>query len=161
MARTLPIPLLVALIAAGSILVHFAVLGLGLVAFQLPSIVVPALVAYGFGRTLRADRQPLITRIAREARGPLPPELEHYTRRLTAFWAIALSMLSCAAALLAVFASHRTWSWLANFGSYVLIGGLIVGEYVYRRRRFPAYPHPSFNEYVAILFRADLRERAP
>lgn len=161
MVRTLPIPLLLALIVAGSILVHFAVLGLGLIAFQLPSIVVPALVAYGFGRTLRAQREPLITRIAREARGPLPPELLVYTRRLTAFWAIALALLAAASAALAMFASHRVWSWLANFGSYALIGTFVVGEYFYRRQRFPDYPHPSFNEYVAILVRADYRERAP
>ena len=62
----------------------------------LPLLLVPvafiALVAWMFGRTLRAGRVPLITQDRRGARSAcratqLAPELQRYTRRLTAAWA--------------------------------------------------------------------------
>jgi uncharacterized membrane protein len=131
-----------------------------------PLLLVPvlfvALVAWGFARTLRAGRLPLITRIvsAIEAREPaqLEPDILRYTRRLTAVWALVLGLLAAIdfvlallavpRGLLATFAvatpwpvGERLWSWCANGATYGLIGGLFVAEFLYRSHRFPGRYH--------------------
>lgn len=133
---------------------------------QLPLLLVPVLfvglVAWGFARTLRAGRVPLITRIvsALEAKEPaqLEPEIARYTRNLTRVWAtvlavlatidFALALLAVPRGLLATFGiatpwpvDERTWSWCANGATYGLIGGLMVAEFAYRSRRFPGRYH--------------------
>jgi uncharacterized membrane protein len=133
---------------------------------QLPLLLVPvsfvALVGWGFARTLRAGRVPLITRIvsALEAKEPaqLEPEIMRYTRKLTCTWAavlaslaaidLVLALLAVPRGLLATFGiatpwpvGERLWSWCANGATYGLIGGLMVAEFVYRARRFPGRYH--------------------
>jgi uncharacterized membrane protein len=132
----------------------------------LPPLLVPVvfvgLVAWGFARTLRRGRTPLITRIvaALDARTPaqLEPEIARYTRRLTAVWAgvlgalamidFVLALLAVPRGLLAAFGiatpwavSEAQWSWCANGATYGLVGGLMVAEFVYRSRRFPGRYH--------------------
>jgi uncharacterized membrane protein len=138
----------------------------------LPLLVVPAafvaLVAWTFGRTLRAGHVPLITRLVTAIDGvPLPelaPDLIAYTRRLTALWAVVLGLLAVADFVLALLAvpgglldgagiappvavPQEAWSWFANGLNYGLVGGLFVGEYFYRVRRFPGR-YKSFFDFV-------------
>lgn len=127
-------------------------------ALQLPSILVPAMLAAVFAATLRSGREALITRIATATwGGELPAELRDYTRALTRFWVLVFVVLTATAALLAAFAPYAVWSFVANFGAYAIVSSVLLAEYVYRRWRFRNYPHPSFVEYVGILCRADLR----
>jgi uncharacterized membrane protein len=131
-----------------------------------PPLLVPVLfvglVAWGFARSLRAGRVPLITRIvaALEGREPaqLEPEIARYTRGLSALWAVVLAALACVNLVLALLAVPRgllaafgiatpwpvdetLWSWCANGATYGLVGGLMVGEFLYRARRFPGRYH--------------------
>jgi uncharacterized membrane protein len=153
-------------------------LAAGLVAFarspliQLPLLLVPpafvALVAWTFGRTLREGRTPLITRIVSAIEGlpadRIDPQLQAYTRKLTATWAAVLAGLAVANLLLAMCAvpgglldslgiapplavSHHAWSYFANGLNYGLVGGLFVGEYFYRVRRFPGR-YTSFFDFL-------------
>jgi uncharacterized membrane protein len=133
---------------------------------QLPLLLVPvlfvALVAWGFARTLRAGRVPLISRIvsALEAKQPaqLEPEIVRYTHSLTCVWAVvlaalaivnlALAMLAVPRGLLATFGiatpwpvDERLWSWCANGATYGLIGGLMIAEFAWRSHRFPNRYH--------------------
>ncbi len=139
---------------------------------QLPLLLVPvafiAMVAWGFGRTLRAGRVPLITRIvsALDATPPagLEPELARYTRNLTASWAALLALLAIVNLLLALIAqpqgllasmgiaspvgvTEQQWSWFANGCNYGLMGLLFIGEYALRKRRFPGRYH-SFADFL-------------
>lgn len=132
----------------------------------LPPLLVPVLfvglVAWGFARTLRYGRVPLITRIvaALEGRPPaqLEPEIARYTRSLTVLWAcvlgalaavnLALAALAVPRGLLAAFGiatpwpvDEALWSWCANGATYGLVGGLMVGEFLHRSRRFPGRYH--------------------
>ena len=36
---------------------------------------------------------------------------------------------------------HSAWSWFANLLNYGLVGGFMLGEYQYRKRRFPRRPY--------------------
>lgn len=139
---------------------------------QLPLLLVPvafiAMVAWAFGRTLRAGQVPLITRIVSALDGTTPallaPDLQRYTRTLTATWAGMLAVLAAVNLLLALVAqphgllasagiatpvavSERQWSWFANGCNYGLLALLFVGEYLLRKRRFPGRYH-SFADFL-------------
>ena len=128
----------------------------------LPLLLVPAaivaLVAWGFGRTLRARGTPLITRIVAAMDGVAPaqlaPDLLRYTRALTVLWALAMGLLALFNLVLAALVvpggllaglgvapplaiSEAQWSWCANVGNYGLIVALLLVEFGYRQRRFP------------------------
>jgi uncharacterized membrane protein len=147
-------------------------IGLGLFALArshyalLPLLLVPVallgLVAWTFGRTLRAGRVPLITQIvaALDALPPpqLSPDLRSYTRNLTAAWAALLGTLALVNLVLAMLAvpngllasvgitpalavGEAQWSWFANILNWGIVGGFFVGEYLLRKRRFPGRYH--------------------
>ncbi len=96
-----------------------------------------------FAGSLRPGRTPLVTVIARAARGPLPPELIRYTRLVTWLWAgFAVAQLM-GSLLLLIFASPAAWSLFVNgldMPAMLLLAG---GEYAYRRYRFRALPRLS------------------
>jgi uncharacterized membrane protein len=160
-------------LALGAGLVFFARSPL----IQLPLLLVPpafvALIAWTFGRTLREGRTPLITRIVCAIEGEsvdrLAPDLLAYTRKLTATWAAVLAGLAVANVLLALCAvpgglldslgiappvpvSHHAWSWFANMLNYGVVGGLFVGEYYHRVRRFPGR-YTSFFDFLRRMAR--------
>jgi len=99
----------------------------------------------------------MVTRFALLARGSLPPDLEHYTRRVTVLWIVVFVILTLSAVLLAVFASRELWSLATNFLHYLLIGGVFVAEYAYRRWRFRHHEHPGFLAYLRGLNPVRLR----
>lgn len=128
----------------------------------LPLLVVPVLfvvlVAWVFGRSLRAGRVPLIARIVSGLDGvppeQLPPDVFRYARGLTAAWAGVLALMALANLVLALLASpggllaqlgidspwtitHTQWSWFANLLGYGVVGGFFVLEFQWRKRRFP------------------------
>jgi uncharacterized membrane protein len=108
-----------------------------------PPIVINAMLAWLFGRTLVHGRVPLIARFAEIEQGTLSAELAIYTRTLTWLWTllfIAAALLSFALAM----SGHRdAWSLFTNFINYLLVAALFLGEFAYRRRRFPNYRHHS------------------
>jgi len=129
----------------------------------LPLLLAPpafvAAVGWAFARTLRDGRVPLVGRIAAALDGvhwpALPDAVRAYTRRVTLAWALLLFALAAADVALALLAvpggllvrlgvapvlpiAETDWSWFANIGDYVVIGGFMLVEYGYRRLRFPA-----------------------
>jgi uncharacterized membrane protein len=123
----------------------------------LPSILIPATLAWFFASTLRSGRESLITVVARAARPDTPDYLLRYSRTLTVLWACLFAAMALWDALLAAFAPQSWWSFMANLANYLAVGAFVVGEYVFRRLRFRAYAHPGFAEYVRIVARTDPR----
>jgi uncharacterized membrane protein len=123
----------------------------------LPSIAIPAALAWFFGRTLRAGRQPLITAIAVAASPDLPDYLRRYTRQLTVLWTAIFVAMVISDLALATLAPQGWWSFMANAGNYLIIGGVVAIEYLIRRLRFRAFAHPGFAEYLKIVVRANPR----
>lgn len=106
-----------------------------------------AFVGFGFARTLRAGSVPLVTRIVSALDGVAPDALDAdvaaYARRVTLAWAVLLFALAAFDLAMALLASPLQWSWLANIGDYVAIGGFMLAEFAWRRHRFPGR-HRSF-----------------
>ncbi|MEO6365048.1 MAG: ketosynthase [Luteimonas sp.] len=142
---------------------------------HVPLLLVPfafiALVAWWFARSLLRGRVPLITKIVAALEHTtaleLEPELRRYTRALTAAWAallaiiglsnLTLALIATPAGLLAQFGvqppvtvTQAQWSWFANLLDYGIMGGFMVGEYLYRKRRFPGR-YKNFAEFARRL----------
>jgi uncharacterized membrane protein len=117
----------------------------------LPPVLIPLSVLWLFARSLRAGSVPVVTRVAAQIRGELPPELFTYTRQVTQFWVGLLTLMAGGSLMLALFASAELWSLLTNIVQYLLMGAVFLGEYLYRRWRFRHLPHESFPAMIAAL----------
>ena len=134
-----------------------------------PPVLILALLAWLFGRSLRAPREALITRIVSALHGTAPgqlsPELLRYTRRLTAAWSLLLALLAVVNGVLAFaevpggvlarLGHAPAWgiarehgSLLANLVNYGVVGGFFVGEYLLRGRFFKERPYRHFFDFL-------------
>ncbi|AMV06189.1 ketosynthase [Xanthomonas citri pv. fuscans] len=139
-----------------------------------PPVVFTGWVAWFFGRSLRAGRTPLITRIVEGLYGqagmPITPEQRRYTRRLTLAWALLLCGLTLANLVLGLCAepsgvlaqlghasplpiSDARASLFANLLAYGVIGGFFVGEYLLRGRWFPQRPYRNLPDFLRQMAR--------
>src|SRR2546421_5936938 len=119
---------------------------------KLPPVIINLALAVWFGRTLAPGEEPMISWFARLARGTeLPPDLARYTRRSTVMWTAFFVSTAAAAAALAVPATPRTWALFANGIDYLVVGVLFVGEYVFRRLRYPHHAHRRSEEHTSEL----------
>lgn len=129
-----------------------------------PPIVANLALGWLFGHTLRAGKVPLVEQLVRL----LHPENDiqdeavwPYSRHVTRLWSLLFLANALACLLLALFAVPggilvsagllpslqlpiHWWSWYANLGCYAMAGLLFVGEYAYRRHRFPWQPYRNF-----------------
>jgi uncharacterized membrane protein len=125
---------------------------------MIPPILLPALGAWFFGRTLQAGHMPLITRMALiERRGILPDELYGYTRRITWLWTLILAGMSLLDAGLAIWATPEVWSWCTNFLNYVIMVPVFALEYLYRRLRYRHLPHPGVVGFIRSIATTNYR----
>ena len=128
----------------------------------MPPALLNGALAWLFGRTLRAGREPLIATFARLERAQLlhmpnvdlPPEMLGYTRTLTQIWSILLCGMAIAAALLSWSGMLGWWAWFTGAISYALLGVLFAGEYVYRRLRFSQYSHANPFQFAWFLIKS-------
>jgi uncharacterized membrane protein len=143
--------------ASGAALWWLVDVGGGRPLLYLPSVLIPAAFCWLFGRSLLPGRQPLIAMIAQAARPATPDYLLLYSRRLTQLWTGIFAAMALWDLGLAAFAPHGWWSFMANCANYLVVGGAVTLEYVYRRLRFRDYAHPGFAEYLKIVASADPR----
>lgn len=84
------------------------------------------------GLTLRPGRHPLCSRLATQVRGPLPPQVAAYTRRVTMAWTLFFGLMAATSALLFWLAPIETWSVFANLLTAPLVLLMFLGEYAAR-----------------------------
>jgi uncharacterized membrane protein len=75
-----------------------------------------------------------IERIARLSEPDLPPAAVAYTRRVTQIWCVFFSLNGLIALFTAFWASDAIWTLYNGLISYVLMGTLMAGEWLVRRR---------------------------
>jgi uncharacterized membrane protein len=121
-------------------------------------IVVYLAIAFVFGNSLRPGRMPLIEHLARafDYADGMPAEIVVYTRRLTWAWTIMPAAMALVSLLLAQFAARETRSLFSNVLGYLALVALFLGEYPYRRWRYPHTPHTN-----PVTVAARLARRAP
>ncbi len=127
--------------------------------YPVPGLSANVLLLWMFGRTLRAGREPLITRVARLVHGALPPEIERYTRHVTLAWSLFFGLMGISSLALFILAPVQVWSLFANVFTLPLICAMFVCEYVYRVLRYPRFRHVSLL-HTARAFRQFVRTPA-
>lgn len=78
----------------------------------------------------------IVERIARLRIPDMPPEGVIYTRHITMVWCGFFVLNGGIAIWTALVASREIWVFYNGFLSYVLMGLLFAGEWIYRRSRF-------------------------
>jgi len=75
----------------------------------------------------------MIERFARLVDPDLPESGVQWTRKVTMVWCVFF-ICNAGIALITVFASMQLWVLYNGFISYLLIGALLVGEFILRKR---------------------------
>lgn len=124
-------------------------------ALYAPPILIPAFIAWVFGRTLLPGRRPMVQRFAEDVMNRDDPERLGYMRALTWFWTLLLAGLAVQALLLALFASPVTWSLFANGINYGIVVLAFIGEFLVRCARYGIRDQPG--EFWIRLLQTDFR----
>ena len=112
-----------------------------------------------FGRSLRAGREPLITRVAHRIHGSVPPDMARFTRRLTVAWCAFFAGQILVSALLLAFAPHDVWSMFVNLLDLPLLALMFVAQHVYRALCFPRVPRVSIGRILSAFAEVTSRAR--
>ncbi|MBK1723549.1 hypothetical protein [Thiocystis violacea] len=107
------------------------------------------LLAIGFGRTLAAGAEPMITRFARLAHdGRLAPEVVRYTRSVTILWTLFFAGMAAVSGILFGLGDLAHWSFFANLLTPTLVIATFAGEFIVRLRVLPAEIRTGFIESI-------------
>jgi uncharacterized membrane protein len=161
--------------AVGAGIVVLVAHGAPPIPLMLPPVLIPAAIAWAFGRTLLRGRMPLVERLARGFHAPAIPsdDILRYARRVTWAWTLLLSAVALANALLIILlapggllalagfqpawpVSPAVFAWFSNTGTYLIIGCMFVAEFSIRLWRFPDYRFRN-----PVTFIREARARMP
>ena len=106
-----------------------------------------------FGRTLLAGREPLCTGFARLVHGTLRPDVERYTRAITAAWTAFFVTLLLASGALYLSGRFEAWSLLCNVLTPVLVAAMFLVEYFVRHRVLKDWDHVGFGTAIRVFAR--------
>lgn len=101
------------------------------------------MMAFVFGRTLAAGREPLCTQFAAIVHGTLAPEVARYTRQITVAWTLFFVGMAAVSTLLFATSPIVTWSTFANYLTLPLVGAMFVAESACRRFVLPPAQLPA------------------
>lgn len=107
-----------------------------------------AFLALGFGATLRPGHTALITAMARRVHRVFTPEMELYTRKLTASWTLYFVAMAALSLLLYAFADFDTWALFANVLTPAAVTAMFVGEHWLRYRWHPDFERATFSDAI-------------
>jgi uncharacterized membrane protein len=104
--------------------------------------------AVGFGGTLRAGQEALITRLARSVHRQFTADMAAYTRRLTRVWTVYFVAMALLSLGLYAFARFETWALFANVLTPLAVATLFGGEYWLRYRLHPEFERASLADAI-------------
>lgn len=105
-------------------------------------VAINAVLLVAFGCTLRGGAMPMIERFARLQEPELPEPKQRWCRTWTAIWCLFFVANGGIALGLACCAPMQWWAVYNGLVAYVLIGSLLLLEWLLRRRRFPSGGRP-------------------
>jgi len=132
-------------------LVVQAWLGEGLAAGSLyvgQHVGIHVLLAFVFGLTLQAGREPLVTALARRVHGRLTAAMEIYSRKVTVAWTIYFVAMAALSLALYAAAPFAAWATFANLVTPLAMLAMFVGEYLLRYRLHPEFERASLAQAV-------------
>jgi uncharacterized membrane protein len=106
-----------------------------------------------FARSLRPDREPVVTGLARQMRRTMPDKVVRYTRRVTIAWCVFFAtQLGVSAGLLAA-TPEVVWSAFVNLWNLPLVVAMMLAEFGCRLFLFWREPHTGLVATMAGLRR--------
>jgi uncharacterized membrane protein len=116
--------------------------------------------AWMFGRTLAADREPLVTQFARMVHGTIEPRVQRYTRRVTVAWTLFFVGIALVSTILFASASIVVWSTFANYLALPLVAVMFVAEFACRRVALRGMRQSSMLDAVRAYTRSTQMKRS-
>ncbi len=104
-----------------------------------------------FGLTLRRDREPLITTMARRMHGELTPEMLRYTGQVTRVWTCFFAFQLTVSVSLFCFAPLIVWSTFVNILDLPMVAALFAAEYFCRLRLLRDPPRHSIGAILNMV----------
>jgi len=119
---------------------------------KLLPVFIQLMLMYFFGRTLLNDQgPPFIERFVRLEFPEFPPGISEYCRQLTILWTCFFAFNVIMSSGLAFWANDWWWTLYNGLIIYLLIGGLMIGEYIYRHFRFPDLAIPDAKSTIKTM----------
>jgi len=138
-----------AVILLAGILVAARLFGIDAI-LRLSPLLIHISLFYVFIQSLKTT--PLIEQFARLDFGDaLPPGIAAYCRKLTILWTVFFAANIAGCVWLAIWGDDATWVLYNGLIVYLLIGTLLVGEYLWRRIAFPHMEIPSLAHTVRSM----------
>ena len=101
-------------------------------------VLIQLLLMYFFGRTLLKGKGPsFIESFVRLEFPEFPPGISEYCRQLTILWTGFFAFNAIMCVVLAIWGTDFWWTLYNGVLIYLMIGVLVIGEYIYRHFRFP------------------------
>jgi len=111
-------------------------------------VAVHLLLAFVFGSTLAAGREPLVSALARRVHGSLTPAMAAYSRRVTVAWTVYFVAMAVLSIVLFATAPFVAWAAFANLVTPLAIVAMFVGEYLLRYRLHPEFERATITQAV-------------
>jgi len=111
-------------------------------------VAVHLLLAFVFGSTLAAGREPLVSALARRVHGSLTPAMAAYSRRVTVAWTVYFVAMAVLSIVLFATAPFVAWAAFANLVTPLAIVAMFVGEYLLRYRLHPEFERTTITQAV-------------
>lgn len=102
-------------------------------------VAVHALLAFMFGTTLQAGREPLVTALARRVHDGISADMAVYARKVTLAWTVYFLAMASFSLLLYATAPFPVWAVFANIATPLAVVAMFVGEFVLRYRLHPEF----------------------
>lgn len=124
-------------------------------------VVVHGLLAFMFGATLRAGREPLITALARRVHTRLSADMADYARKVTLAWTIYFLVMAALSLVLYATAPFALWAVFANIATPLAVAAMFVGEFVLRYRLHPEFERATLAQAISAYSRRSAPAEAP
>ncbi len=107
-------------------------------------VLIQLMLMYFFGRTLLKGKGPsFIESFVRLEFPEFPPGISEYCRQLTIMWTLFFGFNAIICIVLAIWGNDEWWALYNGLIIYLLVGILMIGEYIYRHFRFPELDIPN------------------
>lgn len=104
-----------------------------------------------FARSLRKQREPIVSMFARRVHGTLRPDFALYTRWLTIFWSVFFALALAAPVMLLLLGPAGAWRWPLQGGTFGCVVILMIAEAGLRRLVIRNFEHVSLRTTVATF----------
>ena len=112
---------------------------------------IPLFIGVSFARSLLPNQIPIITLIAKKARGELAAPIQQYTYASTKLWAVLLIIISIESTILWFYASYEIWVLFSHLINNLFIGLCLLIEFISIKKIFKEYQHPSFRKFIFAI----------